>query len=164
MLLEYNRFWTDKREAARKKINLSREEVIVLASIVQREANILSEQKLISTVYLNRLKKRMRLQSCPTVIYAHDVLEESYDAGIRTLLYEHLKIKSPFNTYKNRGLPPGPIFMPEIAAIDAVLFPVKHNYYYFVVDPNRPGYHKFSTTFGSHLENKDRLKRYIQNR
>ena len=164
MLFEYNRFWTDEREAARKKVKLSREEVVVLASIVQREANVLSEQKLIATVYLNRLKKRMRLQSCPTVIYAHDILENDYDSGIRTLLYEHLKVKSPYNTYKTRGLPPGPIFMPEIATIDAVLFPVKHNYFYFVVDPSRPGYHKYSTTFGNHLENKDRLKKYIRNR
>ena len=164
MLLEYNRFWTPKRERARKKINLSKEEVFILASIVQREASILSEQKKIATVYLNRLKKRMRLQSCPTVIYAHDILETDYDSEIRVLLYDHLKIKSPFNTYKTRGLPPGPIFMPEISTIDAVLFPVSHNYYFFVVDPKRPGYHNYSTTFRTHLQNIDHLKNNIKNR
>lgn len=164
MLLEYNRFWTPKRESARKKINLSKEEVFILASIVQREASILSEQKKIATVYLNRLKKRMRLQSCPTVIYAHDILETDYDSEIRVLLYDHLKIKSPFNTYKTRGLPPGPIFMPEISTIDAVLFPVSHNYYFFVVDPKRPGYHNYSTTFRTHLQNIDHLKNNIKNR
>ena len=163
MLRQYKAFWTPKREAARKKIKLSRMEVHILASIVQREANILSEQKQIATVYLNRLKKRMRLQSCPTVIYAHDLLETDYNSEIRVLLYDHLKLKSPFNTYRNKGLPPGPIFMPEIATIDAVLFPATHNYYYFIVDPNRAGYHKYSTTFKTHLKNKDRLKTYIKN-
>lgn len=164
MLRQYKAFWTSERESARKKIKLTREEVLILASIVQREANILSEQKQIAAVYLNRLKKRMRLQSCPTVIYAHDLLETDYNSEIRVLLYDHLKLKSPFNTYRNKGLPPGPIFMPEIATVDAVLFPVTHNYYYFVVDPNRAGYHKYSTTFKTHLRNKDRLKTYIKNR
>ncbi len=156
MLLEFNRFWTDKRESARKTIGLSRTEVISLAAVVQRESYRKDERPAVAEVYLNRLHKRMRLQADPTVIYVLQRKANNYDLDIRRVLYEDLKIRSPYNTYRNRGVPPGPITMPDVSAIDAVLFPSKHQYLYFVADPDRSGYHQFAKTLSQHNKNKKR--------
>lgn len=150
MLKEYEYFWTPKRRNAAEKKGLSPNEVIVLASIVQKESLKNDERPLIAQVYLNRLKKRMRLQADPTVVYAVKKAQNDFSLVIRRVLKKDLKVKSPYNTYRVKGLPPGPISMPDIAAIDAVLFPEPHNYLYFVADPNKPGYHNFSTSLREH--------------
>jgi UPF0755 protein len=164
MLLEYNRFWTDKREAARKAVGLSRIEVISLAAIVQRESYRKDERPDVAGVYLNRLRKRMRLQADPTVIYVLQRRANNYDLDIRRVLYEDLKIRSPYNTYRNRGVPPGPITMPDVSSIEAVLFPSKHQYLYFVADPDRSGYHQFARTLSQHNKNKKRYTTWLRAR
>ncbi|MGB0254800.1 MAG: endolytic transglycosylase MltG [Flavobacteriaceae bacterium] len=162
MMLEYKRFWTPKREAARKKIKLSRTEVVALAAIVQLESYRKVERPTVAGVYLNRLRKRMRLQADPTVIYALKRRANDFDLDIRRVLYVDLKIKSPYNTYRNRGVPPGPITMPDVSAIDAVLFAEKHPYLYFVADPDRTGYHLFATSLAEHNKNKKRYTSWLR--
>ena len=162
MLKQYKTFWTPKRESARKKIKLTREEVVALAAVVHKESYRVDERPLLAGAYLNRLRKRMRLQADPTVIYALMRKANNFDMDIRRVLYEDLKIRSPYNTYRNRGIPPGPITMPDISAINAVLFPVKHNYLYFVADPSRSGYHLFATKLSQHNKNKKIYTRWLR--
>ena len=162
MLRSYNAFWTPKRETARRKINLSREEVVALAAVVHKESYRVDERPIVAGVYLNRLRKRMRLQADPTVIYALMRKANNYDLDIRRVLYADLKIKSPYNTYRNRGIPPGPITMPDISAIDAVLFASRHKYVYFVADPSRAGYHLFATNLSQHNKNKKTYTRWLR--
>ena len=162
MLRQYKAFWTPKREAARKKIKRSREEVVALAAVVHKESYRVDERPLVAGVYLNRLRKRMRLQADPTVIYALMRKANDFDMDIRRVLYADLKIRSPYNTYRNRGIPPGPITMPDISAIDAVLFAAKHEYIYFVADPSRSGYHLFATNLKEHNKNKKIYTRWLR--
>ena len=164
MLLEYNRFWTPKREAARREMKLERTEVISLAAIVQLESYRVAERPTVAGVYLNRIRKRMRLQADPTIIYVLKRRANDFDLDIHRVLYEDLKIKSPYNTYRNRGVPPGPITMPDVSAIDAVLFAEKHKYLYFVADPDRTGYHLFATTLSQHNENKKKYTTWLRQR
>ncbi|MFL2594282.1 MAG: endolytic transglycosylase MltG, partial [Flavobacteriaceae bacterium] len=112
-------------------------------------------------VYLNRLRKGMKLQADPTVIYAMKRQANDYDLAVRRLLYKDLEIKSPYNTYKYRGLPPGPITMPDISSVDAVLNYESHNYLFFVVNPNNPGYHLFASTYNEHLINRKVYIRWL---
>ncbi len=162
MLLEYNRFWNSNREEARKKLKLTRTEVVSLAAIVQLESFRINERPKVAGVYLNRLRKRMRLQADPTVIYALKRRANDFDMDIRRVLYVDLKINSPYNTYRNRGVPPGPITMPDVSAIDAVLFSEKHNFLYFVADPSRAGYHLFATNLTDHNKNKKRYTSWLR--
>ena len=164
MLFEYKRFWNDKREKARKSIGLSRTETIALAAIVQLESARVDERSTVAGVYLNRLRKRMRLQADPTVIFALKRNANNYDLDIRRVLYKDLKINSPYNTYRRRGVPPGPITMPDVSAIDAVLFPQKHNYIYFVADPSRAGYHLFATNLSDHNRNKKKYTSWLRDK
>ena len=162
MLLEYNRFWTPERESARKSMKLERTEVMSLAAIVQLESYRKVERPTVAGVYLNRLRKRMRLQADPTVIYAIKRKADNFDLDIRRVLYADLKIKSPYNTYRNRGIPPGPITMPDVNSIDAVLFPKKHRFLYFVADPDRTGYHLFATNLSQHNKNKKKYTAWLR--
>jgi len=162
MLRQYKAFWTPKRESARKKIKLSRVEVVALAAVVHKESYRVDERPLVAGVYLNRLRKRMRLQADPTVIYALMRKANDFDMDIRRVLYADLKIRSPYNTYRNRGIPPGPITMPDVSAIDAVLFAAKHKYIYFVADPSRSGYHLFATKLSQHNKNKKIYTRWLR--
>jgi len=138
MLEEYNNFWNEDRIEKAKSVGLSKTEVIALASIVQKESVKLDERPVISRVYLNRLKKKMKLQADPTVIYSIKSYYNNFDTIIRRVLYRDLKLNSPYNTYKIKGLPPGPISMPDISSIDAVLNSRNHNYIFFVADPYNP--------------------------
>ena len=124
---EYDTFWNGRRDRLAKEIGLDRNEVMTLASIVIGETNNAGEMPKIAGVYMNRLHRGMRLQACPTVIYAHLDTEP----GLRRLLHRHLQIDSPYNTYRIKGLPPGPIAIPTVTAIDAVLNYEKSNYLYF---------------------------------
>ncbi len=142
---EFNRFWTKEKEERLKQINKSKRDIIILASIVEKEAIADSERPIIAGVFLNRLAKGMRLESCSTVLYAMGINKER-------LSFEDLKFESPYNTYKYKGLPPGPICNPGAKAIDAVLYPQATDSLYFVSKGN--GTHYFSSTFEQHVKNK----------
>ena len=163
---EYQYFWTPRRRNSIQKRGLSLNEAMTLASIVQKESVKVDERPLIAQVYINRLKKGMRLQADPTVVYALKKAQNDFSLVIRRVLNKDLKINSPYNTYKIKGLPPGPIGMPDISAIDAVIFPepVPHNYLYFVADPERPGYHSFSKTLREHNRKARAYYRYLNKR
>ena len=150
MYLEYKKYWTKKRILAANKIGLDIIEVIILASIINKETPIFNERKKIAGVYLNRLKKKIKLQADPTVIFAIKNENKKFDTIIKRVLLSDLKINSKFNTYKIRGLPPGPICMPDLTSIEAVLNPEKHDYIFFVADPDKPGYHNFSKSLKMH--------------
>jgi len=149
MLAAYKNFWNKSRLAKAKKINLSPNKVVALASIVNAESVKADERPRIAGVYLNRLRKGMKLEADPTVKYAY---KQKYgeDAVIKRVLNKDKKIKSPYNTYMYAGLPPGPINMPDISSIDAVLNPEKHNYIFFCASVKRMGYHEFSKTNAQH--------------
>jgi UPF0755 protein len=161
MLKEYNAFWTPERNAKAKEFGLSRDQVIALAAIVQKETAKVDERPRVAGVYLNRLKVGMPLQADPTVIYAKKKTDNDFDQIIKRVLYVDLEIDSPYNTYKYAGIPPGPISMPDISAIDAVLNPESHDYYYFVANVKNFGYHKFAKTLAQHNANKAEYVRWI---
>lgn len=150
MLEEYNRFWTKERLAKVTELNMTPVQVITLASIVHKETVKKSERPIVAGVYLNRLKDGMKLQADPTVIYALKLRDNNFEQVIKRVLYNDLFIASPYNTYQNEGLPPGPIAMPDIDAIDAVLHAEKHNYLYFCASVERFGYHEFAATMAQH--------------
>ncbi|TQD39155.1 endolytic transglycosylase MltG [Haloflavibacter putidus] len=161
MLEEYHRFWTKKRLAQAKKINLEPKEVITLAAIVQKETARVDERKRVAGVYMNRYKRGIKLDADPTVIYALKKQENKFDTIIKRVLYKDLTIDSPYNTYKYAGLPPGPISMPDISSIEAVLDYEDHDYFYFVANPENPGYHRFAKTLRQHNNNSRAYKRWI---
>ena len=152
MFAEYNRFWNPEREQRRKALQMTRVEVSVLASIVEQETQQNSEKRRIAGVYLNRLRKKMPLQADPTVKFALG------DRTLRRILFEHLKVESPYNTYRNQGLPPGPICTPSIVSIDAVLQAEKHDYLYFCAREDFSGFHAFAKTHSEHNRNAQRYR------
>ena len=158
---EFEKFWSAERKALAKQQGLSPVEVITLASIVHKETIKAVERPLIAGVYLNRLKQRMRLQADPTVIYALKQKFQNFDTIIKRVLYKDLRIRSPYNTYRVKKLPLGPIAMPDISAIEAVLRPEKHSYLYFVANPEKPGYHRFASSLAQHNRNKRKYTRWL---
>lgn len=160
---EYQYFWTPRRRNFAHKRGLSLNEAMTLASIVQKESLKIDERPLIAQVYINRLDKGMRLQADPTVVYALKKAQNDFSLVVRRVLNKDLKIDSPYNTYKINGLPPGPICMPDISAIDAVVFPepIPHKFLYFVADPERPGYHNFSKSLREHNRKARAYYRYL---
>ena len=161
MLKEFKLFWNSSRISKAESYGLSPVEVSVLASIVQRETPKVDERPTISGVYYNRLKKKMKLQADPTVIYTIKQ-EKGFDIKIRRVLYKDLRIKSPYNTYRNIGLPPGPIYMPDISSIESVLNLENHKYLFFVADVSRPGYHIFANTNSQHNRNKRQYTSWLR--
>ena len=162
MFEEYTKFWQkNNRVEKANKIGLSKKEVMILASIVYEESKANIELPKIAGVYLNRLKSNWKLQADPTVKFAAYQLDEYKNSVIRRVLNKHLKIDSPYNTYKYNGLPPGIISMPSIQAIDAVLNSEKHNYYFFAADPSNPGYHSFANSLSEHKRNARKFHRYL---
>lgn len=153
MLDEYNRFWNKERTAKATALNLTPVQVITVASIVQKESAKKSERPTIAGVYLNRYNQGMPLQADPTVIYALKLRDNDFNQVIKRVLYDDLFINSPYNTYKNIGLPPGPISMPDVDAIDAVLNAEKHDYIYFCASVEKFGYHVFASTYEQHQVN-----------
>lgn len=151
---EYNRFWNENRLEKAEKIGLTPQEVSALAAIVQKETVKLDERRRVAGVYMNRLKDGWPLQADPTVIYSIKKTTQNFDTIIKRVLYKDLKIESPYNTYQHAGLPPGPITMPDISSIEAVLNYEKHDYYFFVANPANFGYHKFAETLSQHNRNK----------
>lgn len=161
MKTEYERFWDESRTQKAKDLNLSKTQVMSLAAIVQKETAKVEERPRVAGVYNNRLKVGMLLQADPTVIYALKRESGDYNQIIKRVLYKDLELDSPYNTYKYAGVPPGPITMPDISSIDAVLNPEKHGYYYFVADVTNFGYHKFSKTLSQHNANKAEYVRWV---
>ena len=155
---EYERFWNEDREKKRKAMGMSRLEVHTLASIVFEETRAVDEMPRIAGVYINRLKRGIPLQADPTVKYAMQ------DFGLRRILFKHLKYESPYNTYLHRGLPPSPIAMPSIAALDAVLNYEHHDYIYFCARPTFDGHHNFARTLSEHNVNARAYSRELNRR
>lgn len=147
MMKEYNKFWNEERTKKAEELGMSRTEVSILASIVCEESNYNPELSTIAGVYLNRLKRGMKLEADPTVKFAMN------DPGIKRILFKHLKVDSPYNTYKVQGLPPGPITVPSAAGIDAVLYYKQHDYLYFCANEKLDGTHKFARTLSQHNKN-----------
>ena len=161
MLKEYQRFWNEDRKAKAEKIDLTPNEVYTLAAIVQKETAKVDERRRVAGVYMNRYSRGIKLDADPTVIYAVKKKNNDFDTVIKRVLYKDLETDSPYNTYKYAGLPPGPIAMPDISAIDAVLNYEDHDYYYFVANPEKPGYHKFAKTLRQHNNNRQAYVRWI---
>ena len=149
---EYNRFWNQNRLKKAKALNLSKSEVITLASIVQKETAKKEERPIVAGLYLNRLKKGWPLQADPTIIYCIKQ-NKGQDYVVKRVLTADLKIKSPYNTYKNKGLPPTLIGMPDISAIEGVLNAQKHNYFYMCANVDKLGYHAFAKSLSQHNRN-----------
>lgn len=155
---EYKKFWNADRVAQADSLELTKVEVSILASIVQGEAMHTDEMSKIAGLYLNRLERGILLQADPTVIFAHQ------DFTIRRVLNRHLTLDNPYNTYRYKGLPPGPIMMPSIASIDAVLQPEKHEYVYMCAKDDFSGYHLFAKTVQEHLVNARKFQRALDER
>jgi len=147
MYQEYAIFWTEKRKEKAAQIPLTPTEVIILASIVEEENHRRDEQARIAGLYINRLKKGMRLQADPTVKFALNDFER------KRLLYSDLEVNSPYNTYQTAGLPPGPIRIPSPTCVDEVLNYENHNYLYMCAKEDFSGYHNFATTLSQHNAN-----------
>lgn len=144
MYKEYKSFWNEERLRKAEALGLTPTEVATLASIVESETHNKKEYPIIASLYLNRLRKGMPLQACPTVIFA------TGDLKIRRVLKRHLKIESPYNTYINRGLPPGPIRCAMGSTIDAVLDAPETDYLYMCANPDWSGTHIFSSRYATH--------------
>lgn len=155
---EYEKFWTAERKEKAQALNLSPIQVSILASIVKGEALHIDEMPKIAGLYINRLQKGILLQADPTVIFATN------DFTIRRVLNKHLLTNSPYNTYIYKGLPPGPIMMPSIASIDAVLNYQKHNYIYMCAKEDFSGYHNFSSSVAEHLVNARKFQQALNER
>lgn len=152
---EHEIFWNKERLEKADALNLTKEEVYTLASIVQKESNHNSEKPTIAGVYLNRIERGILLQADPTVVFAVG------DFTIRRVLNRHLEYDSPYNTYIYEGLPPGPIFMPDISSIDAVLNRKEHSYLYFCASTENNGKHAFAKTLTQHNANANKYRKWL---
>ncbi|MCR4765484.1 MAG: endolytic transglycosylase MltG [Bacteroidaceae bacterium] len=150
MQTEHKRFWNNQRKAKAEEMGLSENEVATLASIVEEETNNNGEKPSVAGLYYNRLRIGMPLQADPTIKFA---LQEF---GIRRILNSDLNVESPYNTYLHRGLPPGPIRIPSVVGLDAVLNYEHHNYLYMCAKEDFSGTHNFAATYGQHLRNAQR--------
>jgi UPF0755 protein len=144
MKKEYDAFWSGRRSEQLQDMGMSVDEVITLASIVQEETNKNDEKPRVAGVYINRLRSNWLLQADPTLKFALG------DFTIRRVLDAHKELESPYNTYKYTGLPPGPVCMPDVSSIDAVLNYEHHNYYYFCAKDDMSGYHVFENSLAKH--------------
>jgi UPF0755 protein len=156
---EYKKFWTEERKRKAAALNLSQSDISTLASIVQAEQQIHPDERAkIAGLYLNRLRRGMRLQSDPTVVYAMG------DFSINRVLTKHLSTPSPYNTYLNAGLPPGPINIPSKQAINSVLNPADNNHLYMCAKPDFSGYHAFASNLSAHNRNARAFQRALNER
>ncbi len=144
--IAYQNFWTAERKAKADSLRLSPVEVVTVASIIDEETNAKTDRPNIASTYLNRIRIGMPLQADPTVKFA------LRNFGLRRILHEHLKVVSPYNTYINKGLPPGPICTPMLETVEAVLNAPKTDYLYFVASSAFDGTHIFTTNYADHLK------------
>ena len=157
---EYDAFWAAGRTEKARALGLTPLQVITLASIVQKETARKEEAPLVAGLYLNRLKKGWRMQSDPTVIFALKKIHGD-DLEIKRVLTKDLQVESPYNTYRIDGLPPGPITIPDVVFIDAVLNPSQHSYMYMCASVDRPGYHEFASSASQHEQNRRKYTRWL---
>lgn len=153
----YDEFWTDSRIAKARKQGLTKLQASIVASIVSGETNHIPEMPDIASVYLNRLHKGMKLQADPTIAYC-------FDYNVNRILHKHLEVDSPYNTYKHTGLPPGPIYVPSKAALEAVLNPSKTQYIFFCADPSFNGSHRFAVSYKDHMANARAFQKALNKR
>jgi len=158
MYISYEKFWTRERTQKAEEINLSPIQVSILASIVDAEALHDDEMPTVAGLYLNRLNKGMKLEADPTVIFAKN------DFTIKRVLSKYLSFDSPYNTYLYTGLPPGPIMMPSVNAVNAVLDYKKSNYIYMCAKEDFSGYHNFASNLTDHLANARRFQQALNER
>ncbi|WP_312089284.1 endolytic transglycosylase MltG [Chryseobacterium sp.] len=150
---QYQKFWNEERKNKEKQSGLTRDEIYALASIVYKESGGKpDEMKTIAGLYINRYKKGMKLQSDPTVIYAINK-QTNFKEPIKRVFFKHLSTPSPYNTYANKGIPPGPICVVDKNSVDAVLNAENNNYIFMCADPSRLGYHKFTDNAEEHAIN-----------
>ena len=154
----YQIFWKGKRTEEAERLGLNPLEVTTLASIVESESGKRDEYRRIAGLYLNRLRKEMRLQSDPTVKYALG----NFD--LKRIRGEHLMVNSPYNTYKVTGLPPTPIIQPRTSTIDSVLAAESHDYLYMCAKEDFSGYHNFASSFAVHMLNAKRYQQALNDR
>ncbi len=152
---EYLDFWDSTRLEKAAALQLTPAQVAVMASIVQKETHRKDEMPVVAGVYYNRLQKGMMFQADPTVIYAMD------DRTIKRVAGAMLDVESPYNTYKYKGLPPGPICVPSVQAVDAVLNMQRHKYIYFCAKEDLSGYHSFAATYAQHQVNATKYQRML---
>ncbi|MDD3721798.1 MAG: endolytic transglycosylase MltG [Lutibacter sp.] len=160
MLKEYTKFWDTERLQKAKTLNLTKNEVITLASIVQKETATVSERPVVAKLYLNRLASDWPLQADPTIIFALKA-KLGNELVIKRVFSKDLEINSPYNTYKNIGLPPGPISMPDISSIEAVLNPANHDYFYMCASVTSFGTHEFAKTLEQHNKNAAKYQQWL---
>lgn len=158
MKREYIAFWTDARLEKAKAIGLTPAEVATLASIVEEETAASDEYPIVAGLYLNRLHRGIPLQADPTVKFAVG------DFTLQRILFEHLEVDSPYNTYKHAGLPPGPLRIPTIKGMDSVLNYMKHNYLYMCAKEDFSGRHNFAATLAEHNRNANRYRAELNRR
>ena len=159
MAQEYKKFWNETRIQKARSMNLSQTEVTILASIVQAEQTIRPDERArVAGLYVNRLKKGMRLESDPTVIFALN------DFTVKRVLNVDRNIDSPYNTYQHKGLPPGPINIPDISSINAVLNYEKHNFIFMCAKEDFSGYHYFSNSYREHTLYAQRYRNELNKR
>lgn len=150
---QYNEFWNAERKGKEQQSRLTRDQIYALASIVYKESGgKKDEMRTIAGLYLNRYRKDMKLQSDPTVIYAINK-QTNFKQPIKRVFYKYLSTPSPYNTYANKGIPPGPICIVDKNSVDAVLNAEKHDYIFMCADPARLGYHKFTASAEQHAIN-----------
>ncbi|MFO7791152.1 MAG: endolytic transglycosylase MltG [Bacteroidales bacterium] len=157
MKKEYHRFWNQSRIEKAKNIGLNPNEVSTLASIVEKESKKEDEKPRIAGVFINRLKTDMHLQADPTLVFAVG------DFTAQRVLNKHKSIDSPYNTYMYPGLPPGPICLPSVSSIDAVLNYEEHDYLFFCAKPDNSGYHNFSETYAQHQQYARVYRQFLNN-
>lgn len=155
---EYDKYWNEDRRAKAKALGFSPVQVSTLASIVDKETNKTDEMARIAGVYLNRLRDGWLLQADPTLVFAVG------DFELKRVLNQHKEVESPYNTYKYPSLPPGPICIPSLASLNAVLNPEQHHYYYFCAKEDFSGYHVFAKTLAEHNKNAARYQRELNKR
>jgi UPF0755 protein len=161
MAREYQKFWTDERKAEAEALGLTPLQVMTLASIVHKETVKVDERPRVAGVYLNRFRQGIKLEADPTVIYAMKLKSGDWNQVVKRVLNKDLATDSKYNTYMYGGIPPGPIAMPDISAIDAVLNPEQHNYVYFCASVTNFGYHEFAVTAAQHEVNRRKYVAWI---
>jgi UPF0755 protein len=158
MKREYDAFWTEERRNQAQKARLTPLDVSILASIIEEESAMTDEYPTIAGLYINRLHRGIPLQADPTVKYALG------DFAIQRILYEHLQIDSPYNTYLYTGLPPAPLRIPSLKGLESVLNYLKHNYLYMCAKEDFSGRHNFAVTLSEHNRNADRYRAELNRR
>ncbi|WP_333663702.1 endolytic transglycosylase MltG [Chishuiella changwenlii] len=162
MVAQHNKVWNAERLAKAKALNMTPLQVVTLASIVQLESSDnMEEQQKVARAYMNRLAKDMRLEADPTSIYAYK-MENGWNQKIQRVYKKWTWSSNAYNTYRNKGLPPAPICLPNLGAIDAVLSPANHDFIFFVADPAKPGYHVYTNDYNEHMKNAEKYRNWLK--